>query len=79
MGPRQRPVIAVMLLRKAAMRAVIDGIGMGEAIQGVLAVAEGQHGRRRREAKCGEGGDDDRHAEAEPGAECPQHGSSLVA
>jgi hypothetical protein len=77
MGPRQRPVIAAMLLCNAVkrpMHAVIDGIGMGEAMQGLLAMAEGHDRRRRHQAKGGEGGDCHRHAEAKPGAELLQHG-----
>ena len=81
MGPRQRPVIGAVLLRKAAkrpMHAMIRGIGMGKAMHRVLAMAEGHNRRRRHEAKRREGGNRHRHAEPKPGAECPQHGSSLV-
>ena len=81
MGPRQRPVIGAMLLRKVAkrrMHAVIRGISMGKAVHGVVTMAEGHDRRRRHEAKRREGGNRHRHAEAKPGAECPQHASSLV-
>src|SRR5262245_15388789 len=81
MGPRQRSVIGAMLLGSAAerpMHAVMDGIGMGKAMDRVLAMAEGHDRRRRHEAKRRESGNRHRHAEPKAGAECPQHGSSLV-
>src|SRR5262245_20278655 len=81
MGPRQRSVIGAMLLRSAAerpMHAVMDGIGVGKAMDRVLAMAEGQDRRRRHEAKRREGGNRHPHAEPAPGAEYPQHRSSLV-
>jgi hypothetical protein len=74
MGPRQRSVIAVMLLRKPAMHAVIHSVRMGEAMHSVLAMAKGHDRRRRHEAKGGKGGDHYRHADAKPGAELLQHG-----
>ena len=77
MGPRQRPVIAAMLLCNAVkrpMHAVIDGIGMGEAMQVFSPWPKAMTRRRRHQAKGGEGGDCHRHAEAKPGAELLQHG-----
>jgi hypothetical protein len=79
MGAWQFSVITLMILSAAADHAVIDGIGMNEAMCGVVAMAESQDGRRRHKAKGGENGDHHRRAKAKPGAECPHYSLSLVA
>src|SRR5262249_17137642 len=54
MSPRRFSVVAVvMILVTAAMHAVIHGIGIGEAVERVAAVAEGYDRWRCDEAKCG--------------------------
>jgi hypothetical protein len=66
-------VIAMMLLR-VPIHTVIHGIGMGEAMYGIAAVAEGHHRGRRDKAKRGERRGRHRYAEPKPGAELLQHG-----
>jgi hypothetical protein len=46
-----------MLTRQAVVHPVIDGIGMGETMHGVLAMAEGHDRRGRHEAKRCKSGD----------------------
>ena len=58
----------------APMHAVIDGVGVGEAMHRSLAMAEGHDCRRRYQAKGGEDGDCHRDAEPNPGAQRFQHG-----
>jgi hypothetical protein len=67
-------MVAVVLLGVTAMHAVIDGIGIGEAVDGVTAMAEGHDRGRCDEAKSGKNRDHHRRAEAKPGAECPHDG-----
>ena len=64
----------MILSRGPSVHAVIDGIGIRKAMQSVVAVTEGHDRRRRHEAKGGESGDHNRHAEPKPGAELLQHG-----
>ena len=67
-------MIAVALMRDAPKHAVPYRIAMGEAVQGVAAMAEGHHRGRRDKAKCGERRGGNRYAEPKPGAELLQHG-----
>ena len=60
-------MIAVMLhARSAGDLAVINHVGMRHAVGRGRAVAEGQHGWRRHEAKPGEGREHDCKPEVEP-------------
>ena len=78
MSPRQFSVVAVVLLCIAAMHAVIHGVGIGETMHGIAAVAERHECRRRDKAKGSENGDHHRRAEAKPGAQLLQHWGSLL-
>jgi hypothetical protein len=71
-------VIAMMLLLGASVHAVIQGVGIDEAMYGVAAVTEGQDGWWGHEAKGGEGGDCHCHPEAKPSAKSPHYETSLV-
>jgi hypothetical protein len=56
------------------MHAVTHGVGMGKAMHGMLAMAEGHDRRRCHEAKGGEDSNCHCRAEAKPGAKLLQHG-----
>jgi hypothetical protein len=71
-------MVAVMVLHAAAVHAVIHGIGIGEAMQGISAMAEGQDSGRRHEAKGSENGNHHRCAKAKPGTESPHYPLSVV-
>jgi len=58
--------------------AMIDHIGMGQAVGCMVAMAEGKRSRRHDEAKCRERCENDREPEAEPGHERGQHGPKLA-
>ena len=62
-------MIAMIVSRGPSVHAVIDGIAISKAMHSVVAVTEGHDRRRRHEAKGGESGDHNRHAEAKPRAE----------
>jgi hypothetical protein len=62
-------VVTVVIL--PAVHAVIHGFGIGEAVRGVAAMAEGHDRRWYHQAKRGKNRDHYRQAEAKPGAECP--------
>jgi hypothetical protein len=53
--------------------AVIDGIGMGEALNRMLAVAEGEHRRGQGKAKGGKGRERNREPESQSLCQCAQH------
>jgi hypothetical protein len=57
--------------------AMIDHIGMGQAVGCMLAMAEGKRSRRHDEAKCRERCENDRKPEADPACEPGQHDSDL--
>jgi hypothetical protein len=59
----------MILSRGSSVHPVIDGLGISKAMHSVVAVTEGHNRRRRHEAKCGESGDHNCHAEARPRAE----------
>ena len=71
-------VVAIVLCASRFCHAVVNRIGMGEAIDCILAMTESEHGRRRHEAERRERGKSDREPVAEPGAERGQHWVSLV-
>ena len=62
-------MIAMIPSRCLTVHPVIHGIGIRKAMHSVVAVTEGHDRRRRHEAKGGESGDHNRHAEAKPRAE----------
>ena len=49
---------------------VIDGIGMGEALDRVLAVTEGEYGRGQGKAKGGKGRERNREPESQSLCQC---------
>ena len=53
--------------------AMIHHVRVGEALDRVLAVAHGEHSRRRHEAKRRQSGEHYRHTEANPGPERREH------
>ena len=53
--------------------AMIDHVGMGQALDRMFAVAEGEHGGRQHEAKRRERGQRDRNPESESVRQCRQH------
>ena len=67
-------MISVRLRVMRVRIAVVHHVGMGKAVDRVIAVSESKHGRWRHEAKRGEGREQDRKPEAEPGSERGQHG-----
>jgi hypothetical protein len=78
MSPRLFSVVTVVILRAAAMPAVVYGIAIDEAVCGIAAMSEGQDRWRRQKAKGRENGDHHRRAEARPGAECPHYALRVV-
>ena len=78
MSPRRFSVVTVVIMRAAAMHRMIHGIGIGEAMQGIFAMAEGQDSGRRHEAKGSENGNHHRRAKAKPGTESPHYPLSVV-
>ena len=78
MVSRRSGMIAVMLhAGGGGDLAVIHHVGMRHAIGRRRAMTEGEHGRRRHEAKRREGRKHNRKPEAEPGSERGQHGFSI--
>jgi hypothetical protein len=59
-------------------RAMVHRVGMGEAIDRILPVAEGENGRRRDEAKGCQRGKHYRQTETDAGPERSEHVQSLV-
>ena len=55
---------------------VIHGVGIGETMHGIAAVAERHECRRRDKAKGSENGDHHRRAEAKPGAQLSNAGEA---
>lgn len=53
--------------------AMIDHVGVGQALDRMRAMTEGEHGRRQDETKRGERGQRDRNLESEPARECAKH------
>jgi hypothetical protein len=78
MSLRRFSVVTVVIMRAAAMHRMIHGIGIGEAMQGIFAMAEGQDSGRRHEAKGSENGNRHRCAKAKPGTESPHYPLSVV-
>jgi hypothetical protein len=78
MGRRLFSVVTVVILRAAAMHAVVHGIGIDETVHGIAAVSEGQDRWGRHKAKGRENGDHHRSAKAQPSAECPHYALSVV-
>jgi hypothetical protein len=71
-------VFAVVPLGGTVMYTVIGDIGIGEAMHGFAAMAEGHDCRRRYQAKGGKDGNCHRDAEPKPDPKRFQHGPSLV-
>ena len=65
MGACGKGMVAMMGHHVGFAHAMIDRIGMGEALDCMLSMAEGEHGRGRDEAKRGERREHDRDPEAE--------------
>jgi hypothetical protein len=78
MSPRRFSGVTVVIVRSAAMHPMIHGIGIGEAMQGVAAMAKGQDSGRGHKAKGSENGHHHCRAEAKPGAEYPHYALSVV-
>jgi hypothetical protein len=66
-------MIAMMGDAAPLAHAVIDYVGMGEALDRMLSVAESEDGRGRDEAKRRERGHHDSEPEAESMRQCRQH------
>jgi hypothetical protein len=71
-------VVGVIVHARMFGDAMIDHIGMGQAVGCMLAMAEGKRSRRHDEAKCRERCENDRELEAQPGSERGQHGFEFV-
>ena len=71
----RRGMIAVMMLHasSAGDLAMANHVGMRHAVGRGLAVTECEHGRRRHEAKRGEGREQNRKPEVDPGSKGDQH------
>jgi len=74
MTGRDARVMAVAVGFGHRAHIVVHCVGMGEALDGVLAMAEGKHGRRRHEAEGREGSEHKGKPQAEPGRKRDQHG-----
>ena len=75
MVPGGSGMIVVMLdAGDSGQLAVIHHIGMRHAVRRRRAMTEGEHGRRRHEAKRSKGREQDREPEAQAGGKRGQHG-----
>ena len=77
-GSGKLSVFAVVPLGGTVMHTVIGNIGIGEAMHGFAAMAEGHDCRRRYQAKGGKDGNCHRDAEPKPDPKRFQHVPSLV-
>lgn len=78
MVPGGSGMIAVMFhAGDSGQLAVIHYIGMRHAVDHSRAMTEGEHGRRRHEAKQGKGREQNREPEAQAGGKRGKHGRFL--
>jgi hypothetical protein len=73
MGGRGERMVVVMRYAARSTHAVVDHVGVGEAVDGVLSVAGSENRRRRHKAKRRDGREKNREPEAETLRQRRQH------
>ena len=73
MAARRKRMVAMMGMARGLAHAMVDHVGMGEALDRMLPMAKGEHARRHDEAKRCERRKRDRQLESESARQCRQH------